>query len=61
MSSIWSHMSDEDKEKYQELKEELLHARTKNEVKYYAEQIHLLLDQVEIIVHKNRAEEAENL
>ncbi|MCM3619830.1 hypothetical protein M3936_19855 [Sutcliffiella horikoshii] len=48
MSKLWSYMTDEDKEKYHELKEELINAQTKNEVRYYANQMHELLDKAEL-------------
>lgn len=46
-------MSDEDKEKYFELKEELINSLTKNEVRYYAKQMHALLDKAKLKVNNS--------
>lgn len=52
MSKLWSYMTEEDKKKYHELKDELVNAATKNEVRYYASQIHELLDKAELKMPK---------
>ncbi|UAL49820.1 hypothetical protein K7887_22130 (plasmid) [Sutcliffiella horikoshii] len=61
MSKLWSYMTEEDKKKYHELREELINALTKNEVRYYANQMHELLDKAELKMPKIEDKGAEKL
>lgn len=52
MSKIWEVMTEEQRNLYNSLKDQMMDAVTADEVRYYANQMHKLLDQVELEMEK---------